>query len=342
MKFNLIFFKATQFLHENGILIHYNDVALNDLFFLDPQWLCDILATVVTIREINPFAAKGLMKINDLQVLFKGSRFNEGDEIMNFIVDLLGKFELALTWDNQHLLIPSLLPSEAMLKFSNQDIRIAILSKEKITKKRIDLINYENLAALPINQASQMTSFNLDSNSTKNKNDQISSLYSNVKLANSYSQQTLASRFNIDFLYECQEFYGRYITESKENKRDAPPTTSVMRLYCLNYLPTGFFSRLITRILCDNILKECLSELIDIDYSLNDMDMDQKQLESLIDFVCQEAEWKCWQTGIELKYLDYTLVRVKECLFDPLSETSSGNSSLQTETCKYGLSFLYF
>ena len=27
-----------------------------DLYFLDPQWLCDILATVVTIREINPFA----------------------------------------------------------------------------------------------------------------------------------------------------------------------------------------------------------------------------------------------------------------------------------------------
>lgn len=51
--------QASQFLHENGVLIHYNDVALSDIFFLDPQWLCDILATVVTIREINPFAAKG-------------------------------------------------------------------------------------------------------------------------------------------------------------------------------------------------------------------------------------------------------------------------------------------
>lgn len=53
--------QASQFLHENGVLIHYNDVALSDIFFLDPQWLCDILATVVTIREINPFAAKGKM-----------------------------------------------------------------------------------------------------------------------------------------------------------------------------------------------------------------------------------------------------------------------------------------
>ena len=41
------------------------------------------------------------------------------DEIMAFIVDLLGKFELALTWDNEHLIIPSLLPTEHMLKFTN-------------------------------------------------------------------------------------------------------------------------------------------------------------------------------------------------------------------------------
>jgi hypothetical protein len=316
--------QATQFLHENGLLIHYNDVALNDLFFLDPQWLCDILATVVTIREINPFAAKGLMKIRDLQVLFKGSRFNEGDEIMCFIVDLLGKFELALTWDNEHLLIPSLLPSEALLKFSNQDIRIAILSKEKITNKRLDLINYANLAALPVNSSAARKA------SVNSNNEQISSLYSNVKLANSFSQQTLASKINLEFLYECQEYFGR--ADPNAAAAASQSSTSVRRLYCLNYLPTGFFSRLITRILCDNILKECLSELIDIDYSLDDLDMEPRQLESLIDFVCQEAEWRCWQTGIELRYLDYTLLRVKECILDPLVDLNSHKSSTSSDT----------
>jgi len=120
--------QATQFLHENGILIHYNDSALRDLFFLDPQWLCDLLATVVTIREVNPFVAgKGIMKISDLKVLFKGSRFTETDEIMRFIVDLLGKFELALTWDGENLLIPSLLPSEAMLPFSTTKVNEIII-----------------------------------------------------------------------------------------------------------------------------------------------------------------------------------------------------------------------
>lgn len=51
--------QATKFLHENGVLLHYEDATLKDLYFLDPQWLCDMLAHVVTIREINPYARNG-------------------------------------------------------------------------------------------------------------------------------------------------------------------------------------------------------------------------------------------------------------------------------------------
>ena len=92
---------------------------------------------------------------------------------------------------------------------------------------------------------------------------------------------------------------------------------SIRRLYSLSYLPSGFFSRLITRILCDNILKDCLLELIEIEYCFLDnahiqMGDEASSVDSLIDFVCQEAEWKCWQSGIELKYLDYTLIKIKE------------------------------
>lgn len=59
------------FLHDNGVLLHYEDATLRDFYFLDPQWLCDILAHVVTVREINPFAVNGIMKVDDLQLLFK-------------------------------------------------------------------------------------------------------------------------------------------------------------------------------------------------------------------------------------------------------------------------------
>ena len=256
--------QASQFLHENGILIHYNDVALSDIYFLDPQWLCDILATVVTIREINPFAAKGIMKIKDLLVLFKGSRFAaESDEIMTFIVDLLGKFELALTWDNEHLLIPSLLPTEAMLQFTNQDIRISIVSKQKALADRNVSLSFVNML-----QPSNSSYFASSSSSpppslspprsagptgTVSQKEEITSLYSNVRLANSYAQSHLAAKLKLEFKYDC--------------RRVTTPETdceSVRRLYCLNYLPSGFFSRLITRILGDNILKGDLFNILRI------------------------------------------------------------------------------
>ena len=42
-----------------GVLLHYDDPLLRDLYFLDPQWLCDMLAHVVTIREVNPHINNG-------------------------------------------------------------------------------------------------------------------------------------------------------------------------------------------------------------------------------------------------------------------------------------------
>ena len=44
--------EATSFLHENGIVLHYDEYSLlSDIYFLDPQWLCFNLAKVVTVRE---------------------------------------------------------------------------------------------------------------------------------------------------------------------------------------------------------------------------------------------------------------------------------------------------
>lgn len=70
-----------------------------------------MLAHVVTIREINPFARNGIMKLDDLKHIFKASNIGPMDA-RGYIVNLLNKFEVALTWDSRTLLIPSLLPSE--------------------------------------------------------------------------------------------------------------------------------------------------------------------------------------------------------------------------------------
>ncbi|KAJ4452048.1 hypothetical protein ANN_03564 [Periplaneta americana] len=119
--------QATLFLHENGVLLHYDDATLKDLYFLDPQWLCDMLAHVVTIREINPFARTGVMKLDDLKHVFKSSNIGPVDT-RGYIVNLLNKFEVALTWDSRTLLIPSLLPSEETMRAAHtQLVRVKVL-----------------------------------------------------------------------------------------------------------------------------------------------------------------------------------------------------------------------
>lgn len=116
--------QATRFLHENGILLHYEDANLRDLYFLDPQWLCDILSHVVTIREINPHIKNGLMKIDDLSYLFKSVDVNLSGGVQSYVVNLLNKFEVALTWNSQYLLIPSLLPSDPQSIGDRQDFHV--------------------------------------------------------------------------------------------------------------------------------------------------------------------------------------------------------------------------
>lgn len=52
--------QATSFLHDSGILLHFEDSSLlNDLYFINPQWLCSMLAKLVTVRENNPFQRQG-------------------------------------------------------------------------------------------------------------------------------------------------------------------------------------------------------------------------------------------------------------------------------------------
>ena len=47
--------QAVLFLHECGVLLHYDDLQsnLSDLYFLDPQWLCSIMSKVITIKQLT-------------------------------------------------------------------------------------------------------------------------------------------------------------------------------------------------------------------------------------------------------------------------------------------------
>lgn len=58
-----------------GVLLHYDDPLLRDLYFLDPQWLCDMLAHVVTVREVNPHINNGKRQLSEHVVLGRDISF---------------------------------------------------------------------------------------------------------------------------------------------------------------------------------------------------------------------------------------------------------------------------
>jgi hypothetical protein len=62
----------------------------------------------------------GVMKIEDMKWLYKGVK-NQLDDMRSYIVSLLQKFEVALLWDHDNLMIPSLLPTEADLNVRSPD-----------------------------------------------------------------------------------------------------------------------------------------------------------------------------------------------------------------------------
>lgn len=104
---------AAQFLHDNGVLLHYNDHlrGLNNLYFIDPVWLADLLAEVVTVPQRQNFVHNGILKESNVAFIFHDSRRFPSKYFPQYL-QLLERFEIALSLGNHQRLIPSMLPME--------------------------------------------------------------------------------------------------------------------------------------------------------------------------------------------------------------------------------------
>ncbi|XP_028406855.1 leucine-rich repeat serine/threonine-protein kinase 1-like [Dendronephthya gigantea] len=103
---------AARFLHENGVILHYNDRSrgLDKLYFIEPGWLCKIMAFLVTVKETNAFVKGGIMEKSNVNLLLKDPRLPP--EFMEQYIQLMERFEVALALDDHRLLVPSMLPRD--------------------------------------------------------------------------------------------------------------------------------------------------------------------------------------------------------------------------------------
>ena len=113
---------ATLFLTDVGTLLHYDDRRhnLHELYFIDPRWLCDMMATVVTVKERNSFVKQGILQTKHLPFLFKDDRFLR--QYFNQYLTLLDQFEIAIPLSHDKILVPSMLPEGIPDELKNDDL----------------------------------------------------------------------------------------------------------------------------------------------------------------------------------------------------------------------------
>ncbi|CAF3734188.1 unnamed protein product [Rotaria sp. Silwood1] len=137
------------------IIVHFEDTLLSNYYFLDPQYLAELLAQLIASEQTNGLARHGLMKISELPMAFQDSDKFAIHNI-SIILPLLHKFDLAITWDNQHLIFPSLLPVQLSLNTISNHCRAAIISSTSIIKFKENSNQFEQLNFL-INENSIKT-----------------------------------------------------------------------------------------------------------------------------------------------------------------------------------------
>ena len=112
-----------------GILLHYDDPNqdLQDLYFIDPKWLCELMARIVTLPEVNPYVMNGVLNLNNLPLLLRGEQFAH-DNSPQFI-RLLNRFQIACSLDDNRVLIPSKLPVDKPEEAINDDLPFITLKR---------------------------------------------------------------------------------------------------------------------------------------------------------------------------------------------------------------------
>lgn len=112
-----------------GILLHYDDPNqdLQDLYFIDPKWLCQLMARVVTLPVVNPYILNGVWDLSNLPMLFRGEQFAHHNSPQ--FIRLLNRFQIACSLDDNRVLIPSKLPAEKPEQATSDDLPFITLKR---------------------------------------------------------------------------------------------------------------------------------------------------------------------------------------------------------------------
>jgi len=118
------------FLHDLGIINHFQDKWLRETNVINPQWITEAVYTIINAPIL---AQKGKLQRNDLKTILNTKIYPERKH--DYILELMKKFELCYALNDNEYLLPDLFPvEEPEIEFENEDSLHFILEYDFLPK----------------------------------------------------------------------------------------------------------------------------------------------------------------------------------------------------------------
>ncbi|WP_026726296.1 COR domain-containing protein [Flavobacterium sasangense] len=112
-----------EYLNDLGIILHFKDFELSDTHVLDPEWVTYAVYKIINSKKLAD--NKGLLKLSEIKTILNSKEgdkeFKYPSSTLNYIIELMMKFELCYKVSNSEILVPDLLEVQEPL-FKPNDI----------------------------------------------------------------------------------------------------------------------------------------------------------------------------------------------------------------------------
>uniref|UniRef100_A0AC35F4B2 Non-specific serine/threonine protein kinase n=1 Tax=Panagrolaimus sp. PS1159 TaxID=55785 RepID=A0AC35F4B2_9BILA len=328
------FRQACIFLHENGVIVYFDDSALGEFCFLDPPWLYSALASIISSKSSNGSSSTSSnahenaittnTDVNAIVKQFINHSTNDSSRrslLKQCIFRLLYRFEAALPCQNKLLIISSALPDEYLLRADYPGAKIKFKTK----------LSSFSLQWKPPTMTVSMSPTKKSFFHRKIVRT-LAHKHSAEKEATTTSSSPVPKlKFQHEQLIDKKIFISQH------------PKKNLRRLFAMQYVPPGFWPRLITRILDDEKVTSSISKLFVV-HSSEGTPLNSSRRRSssphtttdpstdpstayLSDLINKDGfEWLLWKSGLEINAFGTFILSVKHFL--PLASVRDVNYSM--------------
>ncbi len=100
-----------EYLNDLGIILHFKDFSLHDTHVLDPEWVTYAVYKIINSKQLA--TNHGILKLSQIRSILKTSgdndHFKYPSSQLNYIIELMIKFELCFKVSKNEILVPDLL-----------------------------------------------------------------------------------------------------------------------------------------------------------------------------------------------------------------------------------------